>query len=299
MPLEALETRFAAETAPYTTEWIEARLEQMKKDRLTGKLPEDRETILRRLGYPSYENYRRRVLWQRIRLRILERDSHTCRRCDETAKDVHHHAYTEAVLKGKDDSLLGSLCRNCHDKVERDERRFPRTEKEKRRVYEDREGARREKMEAEQARELDEQARVASGGRCFWCKGDTEIPMWGSGGAIYVIPTMQGDDAGVWMCSGCISVLDHDKDGRSRSDEERLTLLSKKANVRYNRRKPNTSFTFGEKFWKLNAMQREGLMNEYKWNCMTMFRSEPPDPEYLARFAEVEERYQRTKANAR
>jgi hypothetical protein len=264
MPDDALETQITAEPNPGTSEWLDWRLEQMRNAKRTGTLPEDRDSILRRLGYPSYENYRTRVLWKRIRDRIRERDQNNCRRCDEIENkmrhEVHHDAYTEAVLKGEDDSLLFLLCSSCHRKVEFDSNGFRRSDDEKRRVLRDREGAWLEKGQTEQAK-------TASNGRCYWCKGDTEISLWGCGGKLYVMPTVQGDDIGVWMCSVCISNLSHDQDGHPRSDNERLALLGKKANVRYNRRKPSTSFVFNKNFWKLNAMQRELLMNDYHRNC--------------------------------
>jgi hypothetical protein len=80
---DTLEVKFDAEPTPGTAEWLNWRLEQMRNTNRTGTFVEVRASILSRLGYPSYENYRSRVLWKRIRERIRERDQNTCRRCDE------------------------------------------------------------------------------------------------------------------------------------------------------------------------------------------------------------------------
>jgi hypothetical protein len=101
------------------------------------------------------------------------------------------------------------------------------------------------------------------------------------------------------MCSGCLSLLDHDKDGHSRSSEEKLLILSRKPDVRYYRRKVSTSFRIRSYFYGLNAMQREGPRNEYEWNCANLHRKEHPTPEETLRFEEIRQRYEKTKANGR
>lgn len=57
--------------------------------------------------------------WQKLRLKILERDNWECRSCGETEKTLHvHHNYYE---KGRSpweyhiDSLI-ALCVDCHEK---------------------------------------------------------------------------------------------------------------------------------------------------------------------------------------
>ena len=55
--------------------------------------------------------------WQRMRLKILERDSWKCRWCDEADNTLHvHHTYYERGKEPWDyppESLL-TLCENCH-----------------------------------------------------------------------------------------------------------------------------------------------------------------------------------------
>lgn len=283
-------------------EGVRAQLEEMKADHLAGKFPEDRESILSRLGYGDYDSYRGSPVWRRTRRRILRRDGHICVRCGEKATEVHHQVYTEAVLKGEDDSRLVSLCAACHTRVEFDENGVRRTDTERRRVLEDREGARQEKIAAEQARlphqETQNRVRDAAGGRCAWCKGDTENRLWQSGGSVYALPTIQGEHVDAWLCSGCRSVLEHDKDGRPHTDEQKVKLLSKKPNVRYARPEPHAGFSFTKAFERLNAMQRKGIMNEFKWNAANIKHPElaTADPK---RFAELKARYESTRRNGR
>lgn len=283
--------------------WIRARLDRMKADRLAGKrFAEDRETILNRLGFGSYETYLLSPLWKRTRRRVLKRDNHGCVRCDGKATQVHHLAYTELVLKGEDDAQLVSVCAECHDRIEFEPDRNRRTDAEKLRVLEDRDGARQEKVAAEQERlrqqQLKARVRGVAGGRCFRCNGDTEHQPWHSDGRVYQIPVSDCEPVHVWACSACRSELDHDKAGRARTDEERLKLLQKKANVRYTRPAPATGFHFRKTFWRLNAMQREGVMNEFHWNSANITHRdlEIADPE---RFTQLRERYESTKANGR
>jgi len=286
-----------------SVEWVRAQLDGMHADWLAGKrYPEDRETILKRLGYGSYETYLFSPLWRRTRRRILKRDNHGCVRCSEKATQVHHLAYTELVLKGEDDSQLVSVCAECHDRIEFDGGRNRRADPEKQRVLEDRDGARQEKIAIQQERlrqqELEERVCSAWGGRCFRCKGDTEGQLYHSDGRVYLIPVSDGDAVHVWACSPCRSEMDHDKDGRARTDEEKLKLLRKKVNVRYTRPAPATGFHFRKTFWQLNARQREGVMNEFHWNAANIAHPdlETTDPE---RFALLRTRYESTKTNGR
>jgi hypothetical protein len=288
---------------PSTAEWIKTRLEEMKAERLTGKFPEDRETILARLGYGDYESYLAGPLWQKIRRRVLKHDGSICARCGDRATQVHHLAYTEAVLKGEDDSQLVSVCKPCHEKVEfDDDRRGRRPEHDKRRVLEDREGARQEKIAAEHARlQLEERTstvRDATGERCYWCKGNTEHPFWRNDGKVYTVPTADGQAVDAWMCSGCRRVLDHDREGRPRTDEQKLALLRKRPAVSYTRREPQVGLTITKAFRKLNAVQREGIINEFEWNAARIKdpNLEATDPE---RFAELKAPYESTKRNGR
>ena len=62
----------------------------------------------------EYGKYLASPLWAEIRTRVLERDKHTCQDCGGPANQVHHLSYSDAVMAGKDDSQLVSLCGDCH-----------------------------------------------------------------------------------------------------------------------------------------------------------------------------------------
>ncbi len=76
----------------------------------------------------EYEKYLASELWNTIRTRVLERDSHTCRDCGGHANTVHHESYAPEVMDGKDDSKLVSLCWPCH-KLRHPEKRNKRRRK--------------------------------------------------------------------------------------------------------------------------------------------------------------------------
>lgn len=59
--------------------------------------------------------------WQKKRLEILERDSFTCTSCGDKEKQlhVHHGAYLSGMkVWDYDDSMLHTLCSDCHQHVE-------------------------------------------------------------------------------------------------------------------------------------------------------------------------------------
>ncbi len=62
----------------------------------------------------EYEEYIVGSLWKTIRTRVLIRDNSRCRKCSSLASEVHHLSYGPAVMEGRDDSKLVSLCRACH-----------------------------------------------------------------------------------------------------------------------------------------------------------------------------------------
>lgn len=77
-----------------------------------------REPALKRLGFVSYDEYLRSMLYQGIARRIKKRDAYRCCLCSGTAVDVHHHHYGYDALAGRDDAALVSICRRCHIHIE-------------------------------------------------------------------------------------------------------------------------------------------------------------------------------------
>jgi 5-methylcytosine-specific restriction endonuclease McrA len=63
--------------------------------------------------------------WERVRVKILRRDKHTCQECGSTRQLVPHHfhyAYKGRELEHLD--CLITLCRTCHSKKHTTEPRW-------------------------------------------------------------------------------------------------------------------------------------------------------------------------------
>ena len=65
----------------------------------------------------SYEEQIKSPYWQKRRLQILQRDNFTCQICGSTEKTLHvHHLHyrKDAKIWDYPDSLLITLCEDCH-----------------------------------------------------------------------------------------------------------------------------------------------------------------------------------------
>lgn len=96
------------------------RLSRNDRQRITQY--QQRNAILKRLGYATYADYLASPVWAAIRLRVLNRDCWKCRGCNREASQVHHHAYTVQNLIGKELRSLSAICRRCHEQIEFDRR---------------------------------------------------------------------------------------------------------------------------------------------------------------------------------
>lgn len=68
----------------------------------------------------SYAEKLQHPLWQRTRLRVLERANYTCEQCGDTETQVHvHHMFYLWGAEPWDypDYAFKCLCRNCHNEV--------------------------------------------------------------------------------------------------------------------------------------------------------------------------------------
>jgi hypothetical protein len=65
----------------------------------------------------DYPKYLRSAKWKRIKKRVLERDQWICQCCGGRGTEVHHRSYDPAVMDGKDDSKLTTVCSGCHDTI--------------------------------------------------------------------------------------------------------------------------------------------------------------------------------------
>ncbi len=68
------------------------------------------KTYLRKLSDPR---------WQKKRLKILERDKWTCKKCGDTETELHvHHLEYHKDPWNTPDKLLITLCAHCHQIIE-------------------------------------------------------------------------------------------------------------------------------------------------------------------------------------
>lgn len=82
------------------------------------KTYQQRQEVLKKLGFSSYKDYLESHLWKRIRRAAFRLLGSRCSLCGGTANVIHHMTYDELVLLGKDISQLLPLCYICHNKLE-------------------------------------------------------------------------------------------------------------------------------------------------------------------------------------
>lgn len=65
----------------------------------------------------TYSEKLRDPRWQKMRLRVMERDCFACRDCDSATKtlNVHHCFYERGEPWNTDPDFLLTLCDDCHD----------------------------------------------------------------------------------------------------------------------------------------------------------------------------------------
>ena len=80
------------------------------------QLYEDRNTLLRSIGYTDYAHYLGSELWKGLRAVVLAASPHCP--CGRPATQVHHQDYAHATLTGEDLSTLLAVCARCHKKIE-------------------------------------------------------------------------------------------------------------------------------------------------------------------------------------
>lgn len=85
-----------------------------RNPRAVNKTQTDRESILRRLGFGSYEIYLQSDLWKRIRAAVFAEYGWRCVRCGCEAHEIHHKGYGERTMTGESLSALVPICGECH-----------------------------------------------------------------------------------------------------------------------------------------------------------------------------------------
>ena len=82
----------------------------------------ERNKNVRKIGFPSYEEYLKSDLWEKIRERVKKRDKYRCQCCKGNHRiQVHHTSYQPKVLLGEQLDPLITLCEFCHHKIEFDD----------------------------------------------------------------------------------------------------------------------------------------------------------------------------------
>ena len=68
----------------------------------------------------SYSELLRDPLWQKKRLKILERDNFTCQNCSDTKNElhIHHFKYYGKPWEAEDNDLI-TYCKECHEFITR------------------------------------------------------------------------------------------------------------------------------------------------------------------------------------
>lgn len=82
---------------------------------------QQRDVIIRFMGYSNYNDYLQSDLWRHIRRRVFGYKGNLCWLCRRKADHVHHHRYTIQNLRGRRFRDLYPICVVCHEIVEFDE----------------------------------------------------------------------------------------------------------------------------------------------------------------------------------
>lgn len=85
---------------------------------------DERDAVIRGLGFESYKHYLQSDLWRTIRTQVYQKHGHKCYVCRAAgrfrvpATEVHHRRYSLRNLSGKSIFGMFPVCRTCHTSVE-------------------------------------------------------------------------------------------------------------------------------------------------------------------------------------
>ena len=79
---------------------------------------QERDLLLKELGYGSYADYLASELWKQIRRRVLGAHRGKCGLCGGRANQVHHLTYSREAMLGKGILHYCPVCEHCHKKHE-------------------------------------------------------------------------------------------------------------------------------------------------------------------------------------
>ncbi len=80
----------------------------------TQKVYDERNGVVRQLGFENYAAYQKSGLWLGIRQRVRAAFGDLCEFCEVPGNQVHHANYSEATLRGETLRYLYGVCSTCH-----------------------------------------------------------------------------------------------------------------------------------------------------------------------------------------
>jgi hypothetical protein len=78
----------------------------------------ERDDLVKRLGFNSYQHYLNSSLWNNIVTRAYKEHGKVCIICGDNAQVLHHKNYKWEVMSGKTVKGLVPLCHTCHYGIE-------------------------------------------------------------------------------------------------------------------------------------------------------------------------------------
>jgi hypothetical protein len=95
----------------------------------------ERDFILRRMGYQTYNGYLRSKFWKELRERFFKARGRKCRTCPGDATQIHHVYYTSANLRGETFDGMDGICSHCHRTLETKSRSKRRSADDVRKIH--------------------------------------------------------------------------------------------------------------------------------------------------------------------
>lgn len=83
-----------------------------------GHSYEDRNAILKELGFGSYRHYLNSDIWRIVREMVFRVKGRKCFLCGREATQIHHNRYHVNDLIGKRLKYINPVCRDCHEEIE-------------------------------------------------------------------------------------------------------------------------------------------------------------------------------------
>jgi len=86
--------------------------------RSVKKSYEDRDLIIKSMGFKNYNDYLSSALWNNIRQIVIRTFNGKCQFCNNSVTEIHHSSYDKETLLGHKYDNLHPVCNKCHHKME-------------------------------------------------------------------------------------------------------------------------------------------------------------------------------------